>query len=89
LPIAERHAKYSEEVVKRLRSSKVRAEIDERNETLEKKIRDAEIQKIPYMLVVGDKEEKNQKVAVRDRERGDRGQINLQKFIKCVKMEQR
>lgn len=85
LPIAERHLDFAKELLEKLGKDGVKAEIDEQNETLQKKIRDAELQKIPYMLIVGDKEVKNKKVAVRDREKGDLGQMGLQKFTNLLK----
>jgi len=85
LPIASRHLAYAKVIGDRIFDLGFRREIDQRNETLEKKIRDWEIQKVPYMLVVGDKEIKNKKVALRDREKGDLGQIDLTKFLKMIK----
>lgn len=90
LPITSRHLAYAKVVEESLEDRGLRIEIDERNETLEKKIRDWELQKVPYMLVVGDKEIKKSKVksqnwvAVRDREKGDLGQVELIKFVKMI-----
>ncbi len=85
LPITERHAEYANKILEELKKEDIRAEIDQRNETLPKKIRDAELQKIPYMLVVGDKEAKNQKVAVRSREKGDLGQKTINELENLLK----
>lgn len=85
IPISTRHKKYAEQVKKEL--SFLRAEIKDENETVSKKIREGEIQKIPYMLVVGDKEMKTKSVRVRERKKGDVGMIKLDKFTKRVKME--
>ncbi len=85
IPISTRHKKYAEQVKKEL--SFLRAEIKDENETVSKKIRGGEIQKIPYMLVVGDKEMKTKSVRVRERKKGDVGMIKLDKFTKRVKME--
>lgn len=85
LPIAERHKKYAKEVKERIYQSGYRTEIDERNETLDKKIRDWETQKVPYILVVGDKEVKNKTIALRAREKGDLGEMQLERFLKEIK----
>jgi len=85
LPIAERHLGYANEVVKILKNEEIRAELDDRNETLQAKIRDAQLEKVPYMLIVGDKEKKAGTVAVRLRSEKDLGQLSLEKFISDVK----
>jgi threonyl-tRNA synthetase len=84
LPIASRHLKYAQKIRDRIKDKEFRCEIDERDETLEKKIRDAEIQKIPYVLVVGDREIKAKKVALRSREKGDEGEIALESFLTAI-----
>lgn len=84
LPITDRNLKYAKEVVKRLRNEEVRAELDSRNETLQAKIRDAQLQKIPYMLIIGDKEESAGTVAKRSRSGKDYGQIEVSEFIKNI-----
>jgi threonyl-tRNA synthetase len=73
LPIADRHESYAERVREELRAAGVRAEVDRRSESVGRKIRDAELAKIPYMLVVGDEEERSAKVAVRRHGEGDLG----------------
>src|SRR3989338_504188 len=85
LPIAERHLGYANEVVKILKNEEIRAELDDRNEPLQAKIRDAQLEKVPYMLIVGDKEKKAGTVAVRLRSEKDLGQLSLEKFISDVK----
>ena len=80
LPISEKHAKYARLVAKSLTGSDVRVEVDDRSESIGKKIREAELQKIPYMLIVGDKEVKGKKVAVRGRGEKDLGAILVKKF---------
>jgi threonyl-tRNA synthetase len=80
LPITDRHAAYAEEVAAALRQVGVRAESDDRAESVGRKIRDAELRKIPYMLVVGDREQENREVAVREHGRGDTGTVALQEF---------
>lgn len=92
LPLTERNTKYAKQVSEKLVESGIRTEFDDRNETLQAKIRDAQLEKVPYMLVVGDKEQKNKKVAVRLRDlpagrQGGRdlGQMTLENFLKRVK----
>ncbi|HZD60901.1 MAG TPA: threonine--tRNA ligase, partial [Anaerolineae bacterium] len=80
LPIADRHNDYAVGVVDKLQNIGARARVDTRTESVNKKIRDAQLQKIPYMLVVGDKEIENNQVAVRDRS-GNRGPVALDEFI--------
>lgn len=87
LPIADRHLEYAKSINSQLTTNNIRSEIDERAETLGAKIRDAQMQKVPYMLVVGDKEVESKKVAIRSREKGDLGQLELQKFLEDLKIE--
>ena len=82
LPISDKVASYAHKVFEELKSANIRTEIDLRNERLEAKIRNATLQKIPYLLVIGEKEENNQKVAVRTREGKDLGQMELTTFKK-------
>ena len=83
LPIADRHNEYAEAVAGKLREAGVRASVDIRTESVNKKIRDAQLQKTPYMLVVGDKEIENEQVAVRDRS-GNRGPVALAAFVEEI-----
>lgn len=87
LPIADRHLEYAKQVESKLKEHGIRVELDERNEKLGAKIRDVQMQKVPYMLVIGDKEIEEKAVSVRSRDEGDLGQIPLQKFIDDVKIE--
>jgi threonyl-tRNA synthetase len=80
LPIAERHAAYAAEVAGRLREMGFRVETDAREEKIGKKIREAQLEKIPYMLVMGDKEAESATVAVRSRREGDLGAMALDDF---------
>ena len=73
LPIADRHEAYAHEVQNRLAEAGLRAEVDDRTESVGRKIRDAELRKIPYMLVVGDREAEHDQVAVREHRQGDVG----------------
>jgi threonyl-tRNA synthetase len=65
LPIADRHASYAEEVAQAMKARKLRVDLDARNEKLNYRIREAQLQKVPYMLVVGDKEMESRSVTVR------------------------
>ncbi|NIR48912.1 threonine--tRNA ligase [candidate division KSB1 bacterium] len=80
LPISDEHIDYAKEVRKTLRRENLRVELDERNEKIGFKIREAEMQKIPYMLVVGKEEAGSKTVAVRKRKQGDLGKCELQEF---------
>ena len=70
-----------------LRTVNIRSEIDSRAETLSAKIRDAQMQKIPYMIVIGDKEIESGKLSVRSRDQGDLGSMDLKKFQQDIKIE--
>ncbi len=85
IPVGARHKKYAKEVGKKLNSFRV--EVKEENETVSKKIREGEIQKIPYILVVGDKETKTKSVRVRKRKKGDIGMMKVDKFTERIKIE--
>src|SRR3990167_5943372 len=87
LSISELYENYAEKIRAELARKNIRAEIDGANETIGKKIRNSEIEKIPYILVVGDKEEKSGSVAVRQRSKGDLGAMKLEKFIEKISEE--
>lgn len=87
LPVTERHIKYAKSVAERLGQKNIRVEVDERNETLPAKVRDAQLEKVPYMLIIGDKEEKGKTVSERGRSGKDYGQQKLEKFIKNIEEE--
>jgi len=89
IPIADRHAEYAETVRQRLTEAGLRVEVDRRSERMQAKIRDAQLQKVPYMLVVGDKEAEAEAVAVRSRDRGDLGPRPLGEFLAEVAAELR
>ena len=80
LPISERHHDYAEQVRAKLEAAGLRVESDLRSEKIGYKIREAQLQKIPYMLVVGDKECDNQTVSVRCRKEGDMGAMSVADF---------
>jgi threonyl-tRNA synthetase len=81
LPIADRHTDYARDVVAALKTGGLRADLDDRQEKVNYKIREAQLQKIPYMLVVGDKEVSDRAVAVRSRAKGDLGARPLDQFV--------
>jgi threonyl-tRNA synthetase len=87
MPISERQNDYAVQVAKQLEELDIRVELDNRNEKIGYKIREAQMQKVPYMLVVGDKEIENNAVAVRDRKEGDRGSMSLDEFISNIQKE--
>lgn len=87
LPIVDAVNDYAAEVVEKLKAEKIRAELDERNEKIGKKIRDAEMKKIPYMLVVGQKEREAKSVAVRKHKEGDKGVKSIDETIALLKEE--
>ncbi len=89
LPISDKHMDYAQNVYKRLNEAGLRAEIDARAEKIGYKIREAQMQKIPYMLIVGAKEEEEGVVAVRSRAAGDEGPRELEGFIRDVQEEVR
>jgi threonyl-tRNA synthetase len=80
LPIADRHGDYAERVARELRDAGLRVEVDERTESVGKKIREAEVRKVPYMLVVGDREEGAGEVSVRRHREGDQGALPLREL---------
>lgn len=84
LPITDRSLEYSRQLINRLQMSGVRVELDERSEKIGYKIRQAQMEKIPYMLIVGDKEADNGEVSVRQRGQGDIGTMTLDTFIERV-----
>lgn len=87
LPISEKYQKYAEKVLKLLKNSDLRAQIDDRNEKTGRKIRDAELKKIPYMLIVGEKEESENSVSVRKQGEGDLGTLDIDDFISMMSDE--
>jgi threonyl-tRNA synthetase len=84
ITISENQIDYAKGVVKQLKDSGLRVELDDRNEKLGLKIREAQLQKVPYMLVIGAKEAEAGKVAVRDRAKGDLGVMTAEEFVKNV-----
>ena len=87
LPISDKHLEYANKVKEILQEKELRVEVDDRAEKIGYKIREAQLQKVPYMLVVGDKEEQEGKVGVRDRKQGDIGAIPLDEFVSKIEEE--
>ena len=88
LPIADRHADYAYEIKKQLEDVGMRVELDDRNEKIGYKIREARLQKVPYMLIVGDNEVESKTLSVRERgENGDLGAMSVEDFIARAKKE--
>ncbi|MBQ7578263.1 MAG: threonine--tRNA ligase [Synergistaceae bacterium] len=87
VPIAKDHFDYAHELKKIFADSNIRAEIDERDEKLGRKIRDAQLQKVPYMIVIGDKERDNKTLGVRKRTEGDLGSMTLDEFRSLLDKE--
>ncbi len=87
LPISDKFLPYAQSILEKLKNADIRAEVDDRNEKIGKKIRDTELQKVPYMLVVGEKEMNDGKVAVRRQGKGDLGVITPEEFIQSALAE--
>jgi threonyl-tRNA synthetase len=87
LPISEKFNSYAYKVAKTLKKYDIRTEVDDRNEKIGRKIRDNELKRIPYLLIVGEKEAQNEAVSVRKRGEGDKGSKNLTTFAEEVKRE--
>jgi len=87
LPVSEKSNDYAFEVAKQLNSSDIRATVDDRNEKIGKKIRDNELKRIPYMLVVGEQEAENGEVSVRKQGEGDKGKMKITTFAESLAKE--
>jgi len=87
LPISDKFMEYAENVLNKLKNADIRAEIDDRSEKIGKKIRDAELAKIPFMLVIGEREMNEEKISVRRQGKGDLGSKNLEEFVEIVNEE--
>lgn len=87
LPISEKYADYAKKLSEKLNISDIRGLIDNRDEKIGKKIRDAEIKKIPFMLIVGEKEQEETTVSVRKHGAGDLGSLSLDQFVEIIKKE--
>ena len=87
IPITDKQVEYAKKVEETLENENIRVELDDRSEKMGYKIREAQLQKIPYMLIVGDKEIASESVGVRSREEGDLGAIKLEEFINNLKKD--
>ncbi len=87
LPISEKYQKYTEKVLHLLENSEIRALVDNRSEKTGRKIRDAEVSKIPFMVIVGEKEEKEGTVSVRKHGEGDLGTFTIEEFVSLIAKE--
>jgi len=87
LPISDSQKDYAEEVIKKLQSKGIRVELDDRQEKIGYKIREAQLSKVPYMLILGDKEKESKAVGVRARKEGDIGAMEIDKFIEKIDSE--
>jgi threonyl-tRNA synthetase len=87
IPIADRHQPYAREVAAALRAHRLRVEVDDRNERMNAKIRDAQLMKVPYMLVVGDREAEARAVSLRVRGEGDQGSVPLDALVERLRRE--
>jgi threonyl-tRNA synthetase len=87
LPVADRHTEFAARIRDELAEAGVRAVVDERSESVGKKIRDAELGRYPYMLVVGDREQEAGAVAVRSHEEGELGQMDIEEFAARIRAE--
>lgn len=84
LPISDKYNEYSENLLQLLNNSDIRGFVDDRNEKIGKKIRESELKKIPFMLIIGEQEAENSQVSVRQRGKGDLGAMSLEEFSKIV-----
>jgi threonyl-tRNA synthetase len=87
LTISEKYEKYAEKVLNLLENNEIRALIDNRNETMGKKIRDAEMKKIPFMIIVGEQEEKTETLSVRQHGGDDLGTLSATEFSNIIEDE--
>ena len=87
IPIADRHAEYAREVAATMKEAGVRVEVDDRGERMNAKIRDAQMQKVPYMLVIGDREIEAGAVSVRLRSEEDLGSMQIDQLIERIQEE--
>ncbi len=87
LPIAERHIDYAREIKDVIFSEEIRVEINDENATLGAKIRKAEVEKVPYLAIIGDREMENRTLSIRKRKKGDIGSFTLDELLKNLKRE--
>ena len=87
LPVSDKSADFARKTAEKIRSNAIRTDVDMRSETLQAKIRDATLQKVPYILVVGEKEQKENKVSIRERDSKNLVQADIEKFIAKIKAD--
>ncbi len=87
LPISDKHLDYAKKILQEFKKSEIRCTIDDRSEKIGKKIRDAELKKVPYMLIIGDKEQESQSLAIRKKGSGDAGIVPYQDVLDMIKSE--
>ncbi|MBO9570777.1 MAG: threonine--tRNA ligase [Chitinophagaceae bacterium] len=87
LPISDKFNGYAQSILDKLKKADIRAELDDRSEKIGKKIRDTELARVPYMLVIGEKEVNENKVSVRRQGKGDAGSVNADEFVTSIKEE--
>lgn len=87
IPVSEKVISYAKKVERMLTENGFRAELDHRNERLQKKVRDAEVEKVPYMLIVGEKEAADESLSVRSKAQGEMGRLMIDEFIQMMKKE--
>ncbi|MFW5873145.1 MAG: threonine--tRNA ligase [Bacillota bacterium] len=87
IPVSDDQNGYADKVQEKLQKYDIRVEIDKRDEQVGYKIREAQVEQVPYMLIVGSREEESKTVSVRDRREGDQGQVDLQEFINNINQE--
>ena len=87
LPIADRHLDYLNDLCAKLQAAGIRAEVDSRSEKIGYKIRSAQMEKIPYMVVVGDKDIENNQISVRSRSKGELGSMTFDTFLARLQQE--
>lgn len=89
IPISEKHNDYADKVYEALKDAKLRVKLDDRNKSMQSRIRDAEKMKIPYIAIIGDKEQETETISVRTRKNKDQGLMKVQEFIDSLKEEVR
>jgi threonyl-tRNA synthetase len=87
LPISDNYNDYAKQVGEMLNNYDIRAAVDERNEKVGRKIRDAEVERVPYMLIIGEQEQKSSQVSARKQGEGDIGQMSAEEFAQVINTE--
>jgi threonyl-tRNA synthetase len=87
IPVSEKHLNYAKEIEEKIKENGARVEVADANETLGKRIREAELQKIPYVLIVGDKEKQSNSVSIRSYKKGQEGDMKIDKFVEKIVKE--